>query len=70
MKKVLFKKLKAQKSIIYNIFEDNGEKPTCNMEWCLTCGLTGDTFTCTSSCEPTLRGCGWFLTQECTKICN
>ena len=48
----------------------DGPKPGCNMDWCLICGLTGGNYTCESSCDVTIHGCGWFLTQECTKICK
>lgn len=62
-----------QKSnMLYRLPDDGGSggSSTCNMEWCLTCGLTGGNYNCESSCTPTLKGCGWFLQQECTQICK
>ncbi|MDR2230193.1 MAG: bacteriocin fulvocin C-related protein [Flavobacteriaceae bacterium] len=49
---------------------DGKGKRKCNMEWCLTCGLNGFTYNCDSDCKAVLSGCGWFLQQECTKICK
>ncbi|MDV2448505.1 hypothetical protein CMU93_13435 [Elizabethkingia anophelis] len=45
-------------------------QPICNMDWCLTCGLVGNNFNCEAGCKPTISGCGWFNSQECTKLCR
>ncbi|MEG0760217.1 bacteriocin fulvocin C-related protein [Chryseobacterium sp.] len=47
-----------------------GGQPDCNMDWCLTCGLTGGNYNCEPGCKSTGSGCGWFGTQECTQICK